>query len=253
MDSFETFSGLHYGDQPFLLGNVWDANSAVVFERSGVKAVGTSSAAIAHSLGYEDGEQLPFEALFYLVQRIRSQVSIPVSVDIEGGYSRDVAGILRNIERLYETGVVGINIEDTVMNGKRELLPIADFQRKLSAIVNHLEKNAMRMFINARTDAFLLGLTSPLQETIARSKAYEQAGASGLFVPCISRKEDIQEVVAATRLPLNVLSIPGLPSFDELAACGVKRISMGNAVHDLLMATLEKTIGDIRGGVGIGH
>ena len=102
------------------------------------------------------------------------------------------------------------------------------------------------MFLNARTDAFLIGLPSPLQESIKRTKAYEAAGATGIFVPAITDKNDIREVVRTTLLPVNVLIKPQLPTFKELADLGVKRISMGGALHLSLIGSLEKMIRTIQ-------
>ena len=105
MKDFETFFQLHYNDELLLIGNVWDVNTAKIFEANGFKAIATSSAALANALGYEDGQQLPFELLLETVTRINKAVSIPLSVDMEGGYSETIPGILQNIEKLYDAGV----------------------------------------------------------------------------------------------------------------------------------------------------
>src|SRR6187549_1517896 len=99
MKSFETFSQLHHNATPLVLGNFWDVNSAKIFESKGYKAIGTSSQAVAKSLGYEDGEQMPFDALLRLAKRVVEVVSIPCTVDIEGGYDRSIKGIIENIKK----------------------------------------------------------------------------------------------------------------------------------------------------------
>ena len=114
MSLFEKFVELHLSESPLILGNVWNVQSAKIFEKLKFKAIGTSSAAIANSLGYEDGENISFEEYFYIVKRISENTSLPLSVDIESGYSDDVDVILSNIIKLVEIGVVGINIEDSV-------------------------------------------------------------------------------------------------------------------------------------------
>ena len=242
MNLFETFLQLHHNKEPLLIGNVWDVTGAKVFEQNGFKAIATSSAAMARSMGYEDGENMHFNLLLQIVERIISNISIPLSVDIEGGYSRNVSVIVQNIEKLYELGVVGFNIEDSIKTEKPQMLPVNDFQRIISAIANHLGKKSINMFINARTDAFVFKLPSALEETIKRINAYENAGATGIFVPFITDKHDIKEVVKATKLPINVFALPGLPTFTELSELGVKRISMGTALHKSLIRSLEKTI-----------
>ena len=235
MNSFETFSQLHQNSTPFLLGNVWDVNSAQLFEANGYKAIGTSSQAVAKSFGYEDGEKLPFEILLQLAKRVVEVVRIPFSVDLEGGYSRTIDGIIENIKKLHDAGVVGINLEDTT-GTTRQLQPVTEFQKILSTVAGHISRNNLQLFLNIRTDAFLLGMPTALAETLTRIKTYQNAGANGIFVPCITNKNDIEEVVKATNLPINVMCMPGLPNFEELKSLGVKRISMGpfffNKVYD---------------------
>lgn len=119
-----------------------------------------------------------------------------------------------------------------------------DFARKVEAVKNHLVKNKLELFLNIRTDAFLLGVPEPLKNALQRIPAYESAGADGIFVPFLREESDIRAVVAATRLPLNVLSMSGLASFPELAAWGVKRVSMGSSVYRALYRHLDKLIGE---------
>jgi 2-methylisocitrate lyase-like PEP mutase family enzyme len=231
MKSFETFLQLHGGPTPLLLGNIWDANSAKIFERAGYKAIGTSSQAVAASLGYEDGEKMPFDMLLQLVNQVVKSVDIPFTVDIEGGYSRSVTGIIEHIEKLHDAGVVGVNLEDTLVGTSRTLQLIAAFQKTLSSVADHLLRKNLNMFLNIRTDGFLLGLPTALTETLGRIPSYEEAGANGIFVPCITEVNDIKAVVNATDLPVNVMCMPSLPNFGELKALGVKRISMGPFVY----------------------
>ncbi|SFE42039.1 2-Methylisocitrate lyase, PEP mutase family [Chitinophaga sp. CF118] len=238
MSSFETFSQLHQSATPLLLGNIWDVNSARMFEANGFKAIATSSQALANSFGYEDGEKLPFETLLQLAKNVVDVVRIPFSVDIEGGYSRTIDGITRNIEKLHDAGVVGINLEDTIPDATRQLQSVAEFQKILSAVANHISRNNLDIFINIRTDGFLLGMPTALPETLTRIKSYQDSGADGIFVPCITNRNDIKEVVKATHLPINVMCMPDLPDFEELESLGVKRISMGpfffNKVYDYI-------------------
>ncbi|MDB5275778.1 MAG: hypothetical protein JWR61_733 [Ferruginibacter sp.] len=245
MNSFETFKQLHQNSNPLLLGNIWDVNSAKIFEANDYKAIGISSQALSNSLGYEDGENLPFEILLQLAKRVVEVVSIPFSVDMEGGYSRSVDGIIENINKLHDAGVAGINLEDTIAGVTRQFQSVSDFQKILSAVADHISRNNLQLFLNIRTDGFLLGMPTALAETLARIKSYENSGASGIFVPCITNKNDIKEVVKATNLPINVMCMPNLPNFEELKSLGVKRISMGpflfNKVYDNA-AKLAKTI-----------
>ncbi|MCZ8023344.1 MAG: isocitrate lyase/phosphoenolpyruvate mutase family protein [Cytophagales bacterium] len=242
MKSFDDFLKLHQQSQPLLIGNIWDAKSAQVLEKVGYKAIGTSSAAVANSFGYEDGEQLPFELLIQLAKRVKQVTSLPLSVDIEGGFSRTAEGICQNIERLHDVGVVGINIEDSLPGNPRALQELDSFRKTLEEIANHLQRNNIKLFINVRTDGFIQGLPNALSETIQRIQEYQDTGVHGVFVPCIINPGDIREVVASTDLPVNVMCMPQLPVFAELQKLGVKRISSGNFVHQYLLKTLEEAM-----------
>lgn len=217
-----------FSSAPLLLANAWDAPSAIAAENSGYRAIGTSSAAIAAMLGYADGEQMPFGELLLVVRRIRASTALPLSVDIEAGYGASCVQVVANVARLAELGVDGINIEDSrVVDGQRQLLPEHALAERLAA----LRAAFPGLFLNARTDTYLLGGTDALQETIARARQYAAAGADGLFAPCITAPGDIGEVARTIPLALNVMCIPGLPDFATLAQLGVRRISMGNFVH----------------------
>ncbi len=227
MKSFETFQQLHRNEAPLLLANIWDVNSARIFESKGYSAIGTSSQAVATSFGYEDGEKMPFDLLFLLAKRVVEIVNIPLTVDIEGGFSRSLSGILQNIDRLHDIGVVGLNLEDSLAGDTRRIQPVAAFQQTLEAVAEHKTKHNLKIFLNVRTDGFLLKMPTALSETLERIKSYENAGADGIFVPCITNSADIKQVVNSTELPVNVMLMPNLPSVEELQSLGVKRVSMG--------------------------
>jgi len=218
MTDFQKFHQLHYQPTPLILANVWNAKSAQIAELSGFKAVATSSGAIAESLGYKDGEQIPFTELLYIVQRIRASISIPVSVDMERGYTDDLKVLNENIQKLVDIGIAGINLEDA--QGEDIYL------KKLNSIKNYLVKTNQQLFINARTDGFLQKLSSPLETTLRRAQLYKEAGGDGLFVTGIQDIEIIKEIVSSATLPVNVVGAGKIASISALADCGVKRISM---------------------------
>jgi 2-methylisocitrate lyase-like PEP mutase family enzyme len=223
MNHYQTFYDLHYQAEPLLIGNAWNSKSAQIIEKAGFDAIATSSGAIADSLGYKDGEQIPFEELLYIVKRIRSAISIPLSVDMERGYSDDLKVLNQHIQQVIDTGVVGINLED---NQGEDI-----FLRKLYAIKNYLQQTNQQLFINARTDVFLQKLPDPVETVIVRARLYKDAGADGLFVTGVQDTEIIKEIVPAISLPLNVVGVAKLPSVTLLAACGVKRISMAGILY----------------------
>jgi 2-methylisocitrate lyase-like PEP mutase family enzyme len=244
MNDFEIFSQLHYNAKPLVIGNAWDVASAKTYEENGFKAVATSSAAIADSLGYQDGQNMPFDLLVENAARIRRNISVPLSVDMERGYADTIPGILENIDRLCEAGVAGINIEDSMAG--RKLRSTESFQKIVSAVANHLSRKNKQLFINVRTDTVLLKIPDAVEETMHRAKAYEAAGANGIFVPFIYNINDIKKVVAATSLPVHVLSMKELPDFNALAEAGVKRISMGSWVYRAMKRWMHQTIAAIQ-------
>lgn len=241
----DTFKKLHNQDTALLLGNVWNTQSALTFQKLGFQAIGTSSAAIAASLGYEDGEKMPFEDLLRIVKNIQAKIEIPLTVDIESGYSRNTSDIIDNIISLQKLGVVGINIEDSITIAEREIVDAQEFAKKIHSIKSYLSNNNIDLFLNVRTDFYIMGLANPLEETLKRIKIYEQNGADGIFVPGIVTEDEIQKIVAFTTLPINVMCMPGLPDFNHLQKLGVKRISMGPFLYSAMVNQVENTINKI--------
>ncbi len=231
MNHYETFLQLHQQTTPLLLGNSWDVCSAKLLQANGFKTIATSSAAVAQSLGYDDGENMPFELLLDAAKRIQKNITVPFSVDMERGYSNTTNGIKENILKLHDIGVVGINLEDSE-NGVIE--PPGIFAQRISTIANYLAQKNVQLFINARTDAFLLQLPNAITETLARIKVYENTGTAGIFVPFIKNESDIKTVVSSTSLPINVLPVSGLPDIATLTALGVKRISLGSSLFNAI-------------------
>ena len=185
-NKFEMFTSLHKGTEPLLIGNAWDAASARAFEKEGFKAIGTSSAAVAGALGYADGEEMSLNEYLLIIKRIVASVTVPVTVDLETGYGKSVEAICQNIHLLYNLGVAGINIEDSVVReGKRTILQAEDFAQTLKGIIQYLQTENIRMFVNVRSDSFLLGLPNALNDAMKRASVYEQTGVHGLFFPCI--------------------------------------------------------------------
>lgn len=230
-------------DEFLLLGNVWDVASALSHQKLGFKVIGTSSGAVAASLGYEDGEDLPFAELLALVADIRAKVDLPLSVDLEAGYARDVGQIISHIQSLADLGVVGINLEDSVVeNGVRRILPVEAFGRIIGNIKAEIGN---LLFLNARTDGYIMGLETPFEVTAARIKHYAAAGADGIFVPCIIDAVEIKALVDMVELPLNVMCMPDLPDFKALQKLGVMRISMGPFGFNNMVAQFERSLGEV--------
>lgn len=240
------FHQLHEQDYPLLIANVWDVPSAKIADKLGFQSIGTSSAAIATMLGYQDGEEISFTELEYIVSRIADNTKLPLTVDLESGYSRDPLIVSDHIKRISDLGVVGINIEDSVVNDQRRLLDSEAFSTFLQDIKESLQKQNIDIFINVRTDTFLLNIANKIEETIKRMNQYEQAGANGIFIPCLEKESEIREIMKNTSLPMNIMCMPGLQNFKKLQELGVKRISMGNFLYDNMYKKLESDLMNIK-------
>lgn len=229
---YTLFKKLHQQPDILVLGNVWDAQSAKIAQEAGYKALGTSSHAIANAMGYEDGEQITVDEIIFVVERIVKAVDIPVSVDFESGYSDNPDEVAKNVKKLVDLGVVGINLEDgQVENGKRVLGDMNLHIQKIEAIKSEVKN----IFINARVDSYTTKHKSALEESITRTQAYTKAGADGIFVPLIESEEDIKSFLDVTSLPLNVFLTPNLPSIQQLNKLGVKRLSHGAKIYEYLI------------------
>jgi 2-methylisocitrate lyase-like PEP mutase family enzyme len=225
--SSEIFRSLHQGPGLLLLPNAWDALTARLIEDLGAKAIATTSAGLAWSRGYPDGNALPEDQLLAATREIARVIRLPLTVDIEAGYSDDPAAVARLVARLLSLGVAGINIEDGA--GSPELLC-----KKIAAIRDQVERSGVDLFINTRTDVYLRGVATgeaATEEVIRRGLRYRAAGADGLFVPGLSAADGIAAICAAIApTPLNIMVVPNLPSMDLLQKSGVRRLSTGSAI-----------------------
>lgn len=239
------FAELHHQNNPLLIANVWDAVSALAAQQAGYQAIGTSSAAMAAMLGYDDGEALSFDELLYIVKRIRAVSHLPLSVDMEAGYGE--RAIVERLNQLAALGVAGINLEDSrVVNGVRQLDDASGFAARVKAISDALRAAGCPLFLNIRTDTYLLNHPQALQETLLRGQLYQAAGADGFFVPCLTTEQDIADIARTITIPLNVMCMPELPDFGRLQTLGVRRISMGNFVHSAMQSRLQEMMVAIR-------
>jgi 2-methylisocitrate lyase-like PEP mutase family enzyme len=219
--------------------------SAQIAEKLGFQAIGTSSAAMSNMLGHEDGEHMSFDELCFLMIRIKASSALPMTVDIESGYSRHAHEIAEHIEELAILGAVGVNIEDSIVNGMRTLIEANSFAQKLTEVTTRLKDKGVDVFVNVRTDAYLTAAGNPAAVSLERANLYQQAGADGIFVPGIEKPEEIALLVDGCALPINVMCMPGLPDFAHLKALGVKRISMGNFLFENMYQHLQHTLGAV--------
>jgi 2-methylisocitrate lyase-like PEP mutase family enzyme len=238
---FQKFKSLHASNELFLLPNAWDARSAVMFQKSNFPAVATSSAAVANSLGYEDGENMSFDDYTFVIRRILSSITVPLTVDIETGYGNNDQQITDNVLHLADLGVAGINIEDSVIQkSDRSLKDATAFAKTITHIKKSLKARGLDLFINVRCDTYILNVDNKQQETVNRLKIYNNSGADGIFLPFISDEKDIVAAVENSTLPLNVMCVPNLPDFDTLNKLGVKRVTMGPFIFHKVYAGINQ-------------
>lgn len=224
-----TFRQLHSHTTPLRLPNAWDAGSARLFEKQGALAIATTSAGVAWALGFRDGRSLPVSEAVAVAARMARVLTVPLSFDVENGYSDDPQVVADNVMRLVDLGVAGINIEDGP--DKARLLA-----SKIEAIRNAVSRAGADLFVNARSDVFLAGLvekSKQVEESIARGNVYARAGADGFFLPGIVQARDIEAVFNGVPLPLNAMAWPGLADATQLGKLGVRRLSAGSGISQV--------------------
>ena len=190
-DKANLFKSLHHNDKILVLPNVWDPLGARLLESLGYNAVATASASIAFSNGYADGENIPFNDLISILKKIVESVKIPVTADIESGYASNIIMLEENIKQLIDTGISGINIEDS-LHDDSNMVSVKTQCEKINCIRNTAIKMGVSIFINARTDVYIkanhLSAEEKLSEAIQRGKAYKYAGADG-FYPIVLKEK----------------------------------------------------------------
>jgi 2-methylisocitrate lyase-like PEP mutase family enzyme len=239
------FRRLHAGPALLMLANAWDAGSARLIESLGAKAIATSSAGLAWSRGYPDGNALPSDHLLSATRDIARSIRVPLSIDIEAGYSDDSYAVARLAAGILDAGAVGINIEDGV--DSPDLLC-----KKIEAVRGSAAHSGVDLFINARTDIYLRGVASgdaAVGEVIDRAARYHAAGCDGLFVPGLAEGGAIAAIAAAIEpMPLNIMAVPGLPSLEALQKQGVRRLSAGSAIAQAALGCTGRLAADFLAG-----
>ncbi|HXS56256.1 MAG TPA: isocitrate lyase/phosphoenolpyruvate mutase family protein [Hanamia sp.] len=237
---------LHHNGTILVLPNIWDPLGAILLESLGYKAIATASASIAYSNGYQDGENIPFNDVLIILQKIVKSVKIPVTADIESGYAINNVSLKENIKRLLDTGIAGVNFEDS-KHDDTGLVLIQEQAEKINLIKSTGSEMGSALFINARTDVFIkdsvLSKEEKLSQAIERGKAYKEAGADCFYPIFLKEKESIKTIISEVSLPVNILLSPGIPDFETLKEIGVARISLGPGFLKTAMNAM-KNIGE---------
>ncbi|MEU0875326.1 isocitrate lyase/PEP mutase family protein [Nocardia brasiliensis] len=237
MNKTETFHRLHHGKEPLVLPNAWDFGSAALLAAEGFPAIGSTSLGVAVAAGLPDGTGVTAAATMALA-RLLARLPVPVTVDIEGGFSESPTAVGEYVARLAEIGIAGINVED----GRTENTLAAPQHQ--AAVIAAIKAHAPQLFVNARVDTHWLHLDAG--STLDRAARYADAGADGIFVPGLTDPAAIERTVAAVPLPVNILYSPNGPSLATLAALGVRRISTGSLLYRTALAAAVDTARAVR-------
>ncbi len=220
------FLALHRSDPPLLLANAWDVGSARLLASLGFRALATTSSGYAASLGRLDYSVSREEALVHASMLVAA-TDVPVSADFEDGFAGSPAGVAETVRLALDVGLAGCSIEDWSAAEQRLYDKDAAVER-VAAAAEAAHAGPVRLVLTARAENYLRGNPN-LRDTIERLRAYQEAGADVLYAPGLDRPEDLRELLAAVDRPVNVLARPSAPPVADLAALGVKRVSVGGA------------------------
>jgi len=248
----EMFLKFHQDKEILVLLNSWDIGSSKLIEACGYKAIATTSMGIAASLGYPDGQVIQLSEMIEVITGIVNAVQVPVTVDIEAGYGNNQNEIIDSVKKIIDTGIVGINIEDSISLDP-VLIDEMEFCERISAIRALSDSLGFHLVINARTDSFYTSLGSTkekVSESIKRGNKYREAGADCIFVQPVWEKETISTLVKEINAPINILANPSIgeglpPSVRELQDLGVARLSLGSSLMKAALALIKKVADEL--------
>jgi 2-methylisocitrate lyase-like PEP mutase family enzyme len=248
----EMFLKFHHDKEILVLLNSWDTGSSKLIEACGFKAIATTSMGIAASLGYPDNQIIQLSEMIDAIKGIVKAVNVPVTVDIEAGYGKNLKEIIKSVKKIIATGIVGINIEDSI-DLNPVLIDEMEFCERISAIRALSDSLGFHLVINARTDSFFTSADLPkenLAESIKRGNKYREAGADCIFVQPVWDKKTISTLVKEINAPINILSNPANvegvpPSVRELQDLGVARLSMGSGLLKATLALIKKVADEL--------
>jgi 2-methylisocitrate lyase-like PEP mutase family enzyme len=256
-DQAGTLLGLHHGPRPLVLPNAWDAETARLVEAAGFPAIATSSSAIAASLGERDGDVIDPDLAFEAVRRISGSVSVPVTADIEAGYSLEATEL---VERLVGAGAVGCNLEDTDHHGPGPLVRPEEHASRIEQICRAAELRGVPIVVNARVDVFIRAVGAPdtrVSEALRRGRMYLAAGAACVFPIGVIDRHQIAALVDGMGGPVNVMLAPQALSLRELGELRVARISLARGLQRIAAASIARALralsaGDSDSAFGVG-
>src|SRR5437016_682885 len=244
----ERFRKMHHRPRILALPNAWDVASARILEHAGYPAIATSSAAVAFSLGYPDGQRISRDEMLEVAGRIAHAVDVPVTADLEAGYGTTVKEMLETVKAAIDAGVIGMNLEDVTGDEESSLVNLSLQVEKIRAINETAKSRGVPFVLNARTDVYLMPIgpeATRFERTVERLRAYRDAGAACLFAPGLYDRDTIAKLVKAVEAPLNILANPACPPIPELEKIGVARVSAGSGLMRAAMGTVQRVAKEI--------
>lgn len=244
----QLFRQMHDRSQVLLLPNAWDAGSARVFAAADAAAIATTSAGVAWSLGYADGERAELAEVLAATARIARAVELPVTADIESGYAATAHAVAQSVGAFIACGIVGINIEDG-RHALGVLRSTEDAAARIRAARNAADQAGVPIVINARTDTYMLGFgdsaASRFDETVRRGRAYLAAGADCLYPIGLADRDILESLVRTLNVPINVAARPGLPDMAELARIGIARVSLATRLTTIAYSAADTALRNV--------
>jgi 2-methylisocitrate lyase-like PEP mutase family enzyme len=237
----QRFLDLHYTEHPLLMPNAWDLGSARLLASLGFEALATTSSGFAASLGRLDGDVSREEAVTH-ARSLSDATGLPVSGDFENGFADDPSAVAETIGLALDAGLAGCSVEDW---GGKEIYDRALAAERVAAAAQAAHAGPAKLVLTARAENHIRG-RDDLDDTIARLRSYQDAGADVLFAPGLRSIEQISTLLDALDRPLNVLVGRGSPPIAELAGAGVSRISVGGAFAFAAYATLIESARELR-------
>src|SRR5438093_5906787 len=215
----ERLRQLHVQGPMLVLPNAWDAGSARIFVEAGFPALATTSAGIAFSLGYPDGERISRDEMLAAVGRITLRISIPITADMEAGYGETPDAVAETVRGVIDAGAVGMNLEDRIE--EKHLIDFSLSVERVRAARRAADATGVRLVLNARTDAFEapeIPREKRLAEAVRRGNAFREAGGDSVFVPFVGDRGPIEPLVQQIRAPVNILGTPNPAALKDVAA-----------------------------------
>ena len=243
----EALRKLHHGPRLLALPNAWDVVSARILEDLGHPAIATSSAAVAFSRGYPDGQRISREEMLDVVGRVARALRVPVTADMESGYGKTPEEIADFTKALVASGTAGLNFEDITGDTESSHVALPLQVQNIRTLRETSAALGVPLVINARTDIYLMPIgpeATRFDRTVERLRAYREAGADCLFAPGVSDRDLIARLVKAVGAPLNILASPACPSLSELEKMGVARVSAGSGAMRAAMGAFRQVAKD---------